>query len=239
MSDDDIIVPFIPDSIITIFKNDYPYIQELLEYKRDGTLALLKAQGAIAFYNGSLGLDVKKDVKEWADFIEFSKNYTRKFVQEGLQKYQNKEKDSEKKQFQILDMGFLGPAVEMISNGINDSYLRRFPSWPSSPGTQEDFIEVNMKSSFESNQLRYYWICRGTIFVKDTKYEFPVKGCRYRAEFSGKPEFQIAYFDLDKIRQYNDMAQKSIAAVKKLIDKCEQKIIEQSLTKLLINMDIL
>ena len=207
---DDIIVPFIPDSIMTIFKRDYPYIQELLEYKRDGTLALLKAKGAIAFYNGSLGLDVKRDVKDWAEFIEFSRNYTRKFVQEGLQKYQNKEKDNEKKQFQRLDMGFLGPAIEVISNGINDSYLKRFPKWPTSPGTQEDFIEVNMKGYFESNELRYYWICRGTIFVKDTKYEYPVKGCPYRAEFSGKPEFQIAYFDLDKIRQCDVMAKSSM-----------------------------
>ena len=39
---------------MTIFKKDYPNIQQLLEYKRDGTLLFLKSQGAIAFYNGNV-----------------------------------------------------------------------------------------------------------------------------------------------------------------------------------------
>jgi len=30
MSDEDIIIPYIPNTILTIFKNDYPYIEELL-----------------------------------------------------------------------------------------------------------------------------------------------------------------------------------------------------------------
>ena len=41
MSDEEIYASYIPHEIITIFKEDYPYIQELLEYKRDGTLAFL------------------------------------------------------------------------------------------------------------------------------------------------------------------------------------------------------
>lgn len=237
MSDDEILVPYIPNTIMTLFKKDYPYIQELLEYKRDGTLAFLKANGAIAFYQGSLGLDVKKDVKCWADFIEFSKNYTKKFVQEGLQKYQNDEKNNEKKKFEILDMGFLEPAILTISNGINDEYLRRFPKWPQS-GTQEDYINVYMKSSLDTNSIRFYWLCRGTILVKDTKYDRPKNGCMYRAEFSGKPEFQLAYFDLQKIKQCNEMAQKNNKLIRGMIDKLEEKILEQSISKLLINMDI-
>ena len=92
MSDEEIYVPYIPHEIITFFKEEYPYIQELLDYKRDGTLAFLKGFGAIAFYRGSLGLDVKSDVKNWQDFIEFSRNYTIKYVKEGLEKYQNEEK---------------------------------------------------------------------------------------------------------------------------------------------------
>ena len=84
---------FLPHGILTVFQNDYPYIQELIEYKRDGTLLFLKSQGAIAFYDGNFGLDVKCNVKDWQEFIEFSRNYTRKFVQEGLHKYQEEEKD--------------------------------------------------------------------------------------------------------------------------------------------------
>ena len=232
MTDEEIIVPYIPDGILTIFKEDYPYIQELLEYKRDGTLAFLKGQGAIAFYKGGLGclgIDVKSDVKNWQDFIEFSRNYTRKFVQDGLQKYQHEEKneDDKKKKFQVLDMGLLGPAIEMISNTINDEYLRRFPNWPTS-GTQEDYIYVFVKSSLETNNLRFYWVCRGKIHVKDTKYSSPRNGCPYRAEFSGKPEFQLAYFDLDKIRQCNEMAKTNMKQIKSIIDKIEEKYHEQN-----------
>jgi len=240
MSEEDIIVPYIPDTIMTIFKNNYPYIQELLNYKRDGTLMFLKSQSAIAFYNGSFGLDVKKDVKDWDEFKEFSRNYTRKFVQEGLQYYQNKEKNEEegKKKFKILDMGKLGPIIEIIADGINDQYLKRFPSWPSTSGTQEDYIEVLMKSDLVSNNLKYYWLCRGTIFVKDTRHSYPINGCMFRAEFSGKPEFQLAYFDLDKIRQCNEMAKTNMSKIKVLIDKLEEKYLDQKMSKLLISMDL-
>ena len=243
MSDEEIIVPYIPHEIITFFKEEYPYIQELLEYKRDATLALLKGYGAIALYEGSIGLNVKSDVKNWEDFIEFSRDYTRKLVQDGLQKYQYEEKnekneDNKKKKFQILDMGLLGPAIEMISNRINDDYLRKFPKWPTS-GTQEGYINVFIKNSTETNDLRFYWVCRGTIFVKDTKYSSPRNECPYRAEFSGKPEFHIAYFDLDKIRQCNDLAKTNMSLIKSKIDKIEEKYLEQNLSKLLaIDIDL-
>ena len=97
MSCEELVVSYIPHGILTAFQNDHPYIKELIEYKRDGTLLYLKSQGAIAFYDGNFGLDVKSDVKDWQEFIEFSRNYTRKFVQDGLQKYQNDEKDVDDK----------------------------------------------------------------------------------------------------------------------------------------------
>lgn len=240
MSEEDIIVPYIPDTIMTIFKGEYPQIQELLEYKRDGTLMFLKSQGAIAFYNGSFGLNVKKDVKDWEEFREFARNYTKTFIQEGLEYYQNKEKDVEegKKKFKILDQGNLVPIIQLIANGINDEYLKRFPSWPKTCGSQEDFINISMKGNFETNNLKFYWLCRGIIKVKDTKYSSPINGCIYRAEFSGKPEFQLAYFDLDKIRQCNEMAKNKMSVIKKLIDGLEEKYLEQKLTKLLISIDL-
>jgi hypothetical protein len=224
---------------MTIIKNEYPYIEELLNYKRDGTLLFLKGQGAIAFYQGALGLNVNKDVKDWAQFKEFARNYTRKFVQDGLQKYQNDEKDvdDKKKKFKILDMGILGPAIETISNTINQEYLDKFPKWPTS-GTQEGYIELNVKNFLETRKLRIYSLCRGKIFVKDTRYSSPRNGCNYRAEFSGKPEFQLSYFDLDKIRQCNELAQKNMKQIKVLIDKLEEKYLEQSLSKLLSNIDL-
>ena len=48
----------------------FPYIQELLDDKRNGTLAYLKSQNIIEFYNGKLGLNLKKKVKRWGEFLE-------------------------------------------------------------------------------------------------------------------------------------------------------------------------
>ena len=124
-------------------------------------------------------------------------------------------------------MGFLYPAIEMISNTINDEYLRRFPKWPTS-GTQEDYIYVFVKSSLETNNLRFYWVCKGKIHVKDTKYSSPKNGFLYRAEFSGKPEFQLSFFDLDKIRQCNEMAKTNMSLIKSIIDKIEKKYLEKA-----------
>ena len=118
------------------------------------------------------------------------------------------------------------------------NYLRRFPKWSTS-GTQEDYINIFNKGSLESNNLKFYWVSRGYIFAKDIKYSSPRNECLYRAEFSGKPEFKIAYFDLDKIRQCNEMAKINISQVKSIIDKIGKKYLEQNLSKLLMNnMDI-
>ena len=145
--------------------------------------------------------------------------------------------DDKKKKFMTLDMELLGPAIESISKTINDEQLRRFPNYPTS-GTQEDYINVFTKSSLETNNFRFYWLCRGTIFVKDTKYSSPIKGCPYRSEFSGKPEFNFSYFDLDKIRQCNQMVKNNMEKVKLIIDNIEKKYLEQNLSRLLINMDL-
>ena len=227
-----------PNDIMTIFQKNYPFIQELFEYKRDATLVLLKGKGAMAFYEGKFGFDVKSDVKDWEEFKEFSRNYTWDFVHEGLKQYQAKEKNNEKKKFQILDMGVLGPAIELISNAITSDYLERFPKWLNSGSTQEDYIKLDTKDYFEKHAIKYYWICRGRILVKDTHYSYARNGCYYRAEFSGKPEFQLAYFDMDKIKQYNEMAKKYMNKLKVAVDKIEEKLIEQNFKNLLINIDL-
>lgn len=239
LDDEDILVPCIPNRIMTIIKSEYPYIEELLEYKRDGTLLFLKSQGAIAFYDGTLGLDVQSDVKDWAQFKEFARKYSRLVVQNGLQKYQNDEKNEkdDKKNYQRLDMGILGPAIEIIAESINDQYYKKFPNWPSS-GSQEDYIDVYAKNSTESNDLRIYWLCSGIIYVKDTRYDPPKNGNKYRAEFSGKPEFQLAYFDLEKFRICNKMGKMCMPLLKKKVDECEDKLLEQKMSKLLISIDI-
>ena len=231
---EEIMIPYVPNSLITSIKNDYPYIKQLLEYKRDATLIFLNAQGACAFYKGSLELKVEKEVKNWSEFIKFSRDYTTKIVQDGFQKYQSKEQDvdNEKKTFSILDMGLLSPAIESISNTINDAYLKRFPFWPTS-GSQNDYINPLVKGYIEENDIRFYWICNGTILVKDTKFDTPINGCPYKAEFSGRPEFQLAYFDLDKIKTLNQLAEESMPLLKEKIDEINKKIIAHAFKNLL------
>ena len=233
---EEIMIPYVPNSLINSIKADYPYIKQLLEYKRDATLIFLKAQSACAFYKGSLDLKVEKEVKNWSDFIEFSRKYTRKIVQDGLQKYQGKEQDVDdrKKKFDILSMELLSPAIESISNAINDAYLKRFPKWPSS-GSQNDCIEPLVKGYIEQNDIRFYWVCNGSILVKDTKFDTPINGCPYKAEFSGRPEFQLAYFDLHKIKTLNELAETSMPLLQERIDKINGKIIAQTFKNLLTN----
>ena len=74
---------FILNEIIQIIGKDYPYLKELLEYRRDGTLLFLKSYGGLAFYEGIFDLNVKKDVKDvnnWEDFKEFLNNYMRNYI---------------------------------------------------------------------------------------------------------------------------------------------------------------
>ena len=176
------IFQFIPAHIIQMIKKDYPYINELIKYKRYGTFLFLRSQGAITFFKGIFHLDVKCDVKNWQDFLEFSRHYINLLVHEGLQKYQNDEKyvDNKKKKYFLLDMGILGPASEIISDTINNKYSDKFPNWPTR-GTQKDFIELKEEIFQETNELRIYLLCRGTIFVQDTRYDYPKNGYNYRS----------------------------------------------------------
>ncbi len=233
------IIQFIPDDILSIFQNDYPFIKELIEYKRDGTLLLLKSQRAVAFYEGKLYLNVKRNVKDWQEFIGFSRNYIRYFVQNGLHKYQLEEKyiDDNKKKYSLLEMGFFEPVLEKIINAINKEYLKKFPGWPTS-GTQEDCIELNLNNFQEVDTLRIYWSYKGTIFIQDTKYDSIKEGYNYKKHFLGKPEFQLSYFDFEKISQWNEMAKKNMNQIKGIIDKLEEKYLSEKMNKLIINFDI-
>ena len=239
MSNSELIIPNISNTIINIIKGDYPEIKELLEYKRDATLVLLKASGAMAVYTGKVELKVKKDVKDWDEFVKFAEDYSVYIVQEATRKYKNEEAhlDDAKKKYSNLEMKNLKPAIITIANEITRQYLKRFPSWPSS-GTQEDYITIDLKSSLTSGDLIIYWSCIGEIFVKDTKFDYPINGNLYSAEFSGQPEFLYSIFDMEVMRQFNEMAKKDIKKLKSRIDEMDEKIITQKMDKLLLSFDI-
>ena len=221
----------IPYPILNIINKDYPQLKELLDYKRDATLIFLKSKGAMSIYKGLLGLDFEKDVKDWTEFKQFSKDYTKSIVQAGLQKYQTEEEglEEKKKQFNNLDMGILNPMVDIILDVFNEEYFKKFPNWSSNGRTQKGFIELNIKGHLEYQKIRIYWACKGTIFVKDSP------GCLYRVEIFGKPELSISYYDLDRIRQYNEFAKNNMSLIKSKLDELDNKLINQQLEEVLLN----
>ena len=231
MSEGELIIPKIPDPILTIFENDYPQLKELLDYKRDATLIFLKSSGAMAIYRGLLGLNFEKDVKDWSEFKKFSVSYTKSIVQAGLQKYQTKEEglEEKKKQFNNLSMGILDPMVDNILDVFNEEYFKKFPNWSSNGRTQKGFIELNIKSHLENCAIRIYGACKGTIFVKDSP------GCLYRVEIFGKPELSISYFDLERIKLCNELAKNNMSLIKSKLDELDNKLINQQLEELLLN----
>ena len=239
---DNVIVPFVPKDIIEELNKDFEYVGKLIKYKNDATLYFLQCYNATCYYQGTFDIKVSKDVKDWQEFLDFSKKYTTRFVQEALQYHKNKEKDlnDNQKKFDLLTMDFLEPAIITISNNINHQYYKRFPCWPES-GSQEDYIKVNINNKLidDENKLRYYWSCSGTIFVKDTKYDPPKGIYKYRAEWDGKPEFNIAYFNMEKIRQINTLAEQEegMKQLKSMIDKCEKQLIQNKMKLLLSNFD--
>jgi hypothetical protein len=162
------------------------------------------------------------------DFLEFSRHYIKLLVHEGLQKYQNDEKyvDNKKKKYFLLDMGILGPASEIISDTINNKYSDKFPNWPTR-GTQKDFIELKEEIFQEANELRIYLLCRGTIFVQDTRYDYPKNGYNYRSQIFGKLEFLLSYFNLTNIRHCNEIAKRDIDLLKKFIAQIEEKYLQK------------
>ena len=53
-------VPSIPIDIIEMFINDFQFMKKFLNYKRDGTLGLLKMNNVVNIYNDNFDLNVKK-----------------------------------------------------------------------------------------------------------------------------------------------------------------------------------
>ena len=79
------------------------------------------------------------------------------------------------------------------------SYLRKFTYWPDSPEKQSDYLNIELKNKIDIKNIRYYWHFQGIIFIQDTKYEEAIKDSSFKVEFNGKPNFQIACFDLNKL----------------------------------------
>jgi hypothetical protein len=63
-------IPKIPIDIIDMLKNDYKFIKKYLDYKRDGTLALLKIYDSLIIYDDNFNLTFEKKFRNWKEFFE-------------------------------------------------------------------------------------------------------------------------------------------------------------------------
>ena len=94
---------------------------------------------------------------------------------------------------------FLVQIKDKLFDIIYMSYLRKFSYWPDSPEKQSDYLNIELKNKIDIKNIRYYWHFQGIIFIQDTKYEEAIKDSSFKVEFNGKPNFQIACFDLNKL----------------------------------------
>ena len=62
-------IPYVPIEIIEMFRKDYEFMNKLLDYKRDGTLALLKIYDAVNIYDDNFNLNFEKNVRDWYEFF--------------------------------------------------------------------------------------------------------------------------------------------------------------------------
>ena len=229
---DNIEVPTIPIEIIEMFKKDYKYMAKLLDYKRDATLALLNIYNVITAFDDNFNLKVEKDIKNWWDFFIFTKQYAQIFTRQGIDFYANKNKNNI--QIQIIDEKFLGPIIDKIFYKIYYYYLRKFPYWNDPQGKQNDYINIDLKDKTVINNIGYYWNFKGVLFVQDTNYGKSTDGISFKVEFNGTPKFQIVVFDLSQLK-YLKKIEKNL---KKYIDKIDDKIINQNLKNLYLDLDI-
>lgn len=227
-------VPYIPIEIMEMFINDYKFMKKFLEYKRDGTLALLKIYNAIIIYDDNFKLNTQKTVKDWKEFFELINNYAKIFTYEGLNFYKNKEKNELNNNFVIIDEKLIGTIMRKVFDNIYKSYLKKFPYWPESPGEQNNYINIEFKNQTDINNIRYYWHLQGIMFIQDTKYEKPIKGNSFKVEFKGDIKFQIASFDLNKL----EYLRKNEKNLKQYIDIIDDKIIDQNLHDLNLEFDL-
>ena len=239
-------VPYIPFEIIEIFKNDYKFMKELLEYKRDPTLALLKLSNAVFVYDENFNLKIEKNFinlggssdyvgiplsqavkREWCIFFEnLKKDYAKILTEEELNLLKNKCNKNLRIYYEI-DEKFLGPIIEKVLDEIYQSFIKIFSFKTDIPRKQNDYINIDLKNKTDINNIRYYWLFQGVMLTQNTlKYNESMKDNSFKVEINGKPKFQIVAFYLNIL---DDFMKNGESNIKETIDIIDDKIIEQNL----------
>ena len=222
-------IPKIPIDIIDMLKNDYKFIKKYLDYKRDGTLALLKIYDSLIIYDDNFNLTFEKKFRNWKEFFESKDKYVRIFVIKANSFYNNKyDCNTTNKQF-------LEIIIEKILNIIYKTYKKKFFYCPISPDIQNDYINIDLKNKIDFNNNRYYWHFQGVIFIQYTKFEKLTDNYSFKVEFNGNPKFQIVCFDIKKLENFEKIEENLF---KKYIDEIVKEIIEQSMKNINLEFDI-
>ena len=224
-------VPSIPIDIIELFIKDYKFMAKFLDYKRDATLALLNIYNGLNIYDDNFNIKIEKEFKNFWDFFELLKKYSKIFTKEGLNFYANKNINNN--HIKIIDEKFLGPIVEKIFDNIYHDYLKKFPDWCDKQKQQNEYININLKNKIDINNIRYYWNFQGVIYVQDTNYGKLINDIFFKIEFNGTPKFQIVSFDLNILKYFKTIEKN----LKQYIDKIDDKIISQNLKKMELDLD--
>ena len=224
-------IPHISIEIINMFKKDFKFMENFLEYKRDATLALLNIYNTLNVFDDNFNLKIEKEFKNFWDFFQLLKNYPKIFTKEGLNFYANKNKGNNN--IHIIDEKLLGPIVENIFEEIYQGYLKKFHYWGDKQEKQSDYINIELKNKIDINNIRYYWNFQGIIFVQDTNYGKLIDDVFFKIEFNGMPKFQITSFDLNKLRYFNKIEKN----LKQYIDIIDDKIITQNLKNIEFDLD--
>ena len=157
-------------------------------------------------------------------------NSAKEFTRAGKDFYKIKENNKININFQLIDENFLEPIMKKIFDNIYKSYLKKFPYWGDTE-QQNDYINIDLKDQLDINNIRCYWHFKGVIFVQDTKLRNPFF---FKVEFSGKPKFQIVFFDLIKL----EYLRRNENNLKTYIDIIGDKIIAQNLEILDVDFEL-
>jgi hypothetical protein len=201
------------ESIIRRLNNEYPVLSQLFTYNREGTIAFLKANGALygfsllhEFYIPHSG---DNNLKAWSDYRNAIERYLDK-VCDGV-----KARDPYRDEVRSFKEE-LREARKILSDEIYDKHYIKFSFWPAVNEEQESLVELDTGSHYNSGAYIIIWSCVGWIRVTDRRPQHN----KYIAEFSGKPDMKLLVLDNDRLRELESTVKtKGIEEGKRLVNR--------------------
>ena len=183
-------------TIMNKIRRDFPNVATLLEWNQNLTLGFLQRKGALSLYQGTDAFRVpcshrddysKTGPAAWQEYRKKIDEYVSNVCSKG-----NASKHYEE----------LGGAREVLVGYIHEEYYKVLPYWPSVGGTNTRSFKADISGSYNhGSSSQIVWSCLGWINVEDKRPASDV----FMASFSGSPEIKVLIFNLNKLRQIEDM----------------------------------